>query len=112
MPTADGPRTLVSGPEEKAASAEASIAGLRVVVIAFGIVVYYVYFPHLGNPALAAVVAVVAQAYSLYVLLARPYLHFPILATSAWTTTTEGVLITAWLHATGDGASPFFVLWF
>ncbi|MEA3143826.1 MAG: hypothetical protein QOG31_1150 [Thermoplasmata archaeon] len=112
IPTANPTRMLVSGQEEKAASAESSIAGLRVVVIAFGIVVYYAYFPHLGNPELAAAVAVVAQAYSLYVLLFRPYLRFPILATSVWTTTTEGLLITAWLHATGDGASPFFVLWF
>ncbi|HEX2066600.1 MAG TPA: ATP-binding protein [Candidatus Thermoplasmatota archaeon] len=113
MPHVEGPpRTPASGREEKAASAEASIALLRVVVVAFGIAVYYLYFPGLEHPALAAAVAVVAQSYSLYLLLARPYLRFPALATSAWTAVTEGLLITLWLHATGGAASPFFLLWF
>jgi PAS domain S-box-containing protein len=105
-------RAPASGPEEKAASAEASIAVLRVVVIAFGVAAYWAFYAPAGRPALAATISTVAMAYALYVLAARPYLRYPILATSAWTSITEGLLITAWLHATGDAASPFYLLWF
>lgn len=100
--------------ERKALAAEERSAIVRFIVIAFNIVTYWLWLePNgMGVPWLAGVVTVVALGYGVYDLLFQPYLRFPIMATSAWTAVTDGVLITLWIRATGDFASPYYVLWY
>jgi len=110
-----GTQALRTGAEEKVAVAERRIAGLRFAVIVVNVVLYWGYFEphdHLGIPSLAAAITVVALGYSIYVLVGQPYRRFPILGTSLWTASTDGVLILFWLHATGDYASPYHILWY
>lgn len=100
--------------ERKAFIAEERSAIVRLLVIAFNVSTYWGWLhpQGLGDPALAAFVTVAAMVYGLYDLVFQPYLRFPIMATAAWTAVTDGVLITLWLHATGDFASPYYVLWY
>lgn len=101
-----------SAAEAKAYTAEKNTALLRLAVIVFGVLVYYLWFRGQGIPWLAATVSVVAMVYALVDVLGQPYKRFPILLTSAWTAVTDGALIMLWLHATGDIDSPFFPLWY
>lgn len=111
-PSVGSPRFATSGAEQKAFTAEKNTALLRLAVILFGVTVYWTAFYPRGIPWLAGLVTVVALVYALYDVLAEPFRHFPILVTSMWTAITDGVLITVWLHATGDIDSPFYLLWF
>jgi signal transduction histidine kinase len=111
----DAETAAAASPAElKAYGAEKNIAWVRLAVILFNIAAYWglLYPAQPGSPALAAFVTVVALAYAVLILAAQPYRRFPILATAAWTAATDGTLITLWLHATGDFASPFHLLWF
>lgn len=87
---------------------------MRFIVVLLNIGTYWLWLAPtgLGIPPLAAALSVVAFGYGTYDLLFHPYRHFPILATSAWTTLTDGLLITLWLHATGGFASPYYLLWY
>ncbi len=108
----EAPERGSTAAEQKAFTAEKNTSLVRLAVIVFGVIVYWsAYYPK-GVPWLAAVVSVVALGYALYDVLAEPYRRFPILVTSLWTAITDGVLITVWLHATGDVESPFYLLWF
>lgn len=104
-----------SAAEAKAYAAEENTALLRLVVILFGVGAYWgAYYP-LGLPGipwLAATISIVALLYALFDVIAKPYARWPIMVTSLWTAVTDGILITLWLHATGDVASPFFPLWY
>lgn len=88
------------------------MAGIRLAVILFNIAVYWWRLHPQGVPWLALTISLVASAYGAYVLLGAPYRRFPILLTSIWTAATDGVLILLWIHATGDFASPFHLLWY
>lgn len=100
--------------ERKALAAEERSAIVRFLVVTFNVVTYWLWLEPtgLGIPWLAAAVSVAAMAYGVYDLLFQPYLRYSILATSAWTAVTDGVLITLWIRATGDFASPYYVLWY
>lgn len=92
--------------------AEKNIAIVRFAVIVFNIAAYWSLLYPQGVPALAAAISVVALAYAFYVIFGQPYRRFPVLMTSVYTATTDGVLILLWIHATGDYHSPFHLLWY
>lgn len=102
----------VSPEEQKAYVAEKNVAWVRFAVIVFNVTIYWWQLYPLGVPWLALVITVVALGYAILVLAVEPYRKFPILVTSAWTATSDGVLIILWIHATGDFASPFYLLWY
>jgi signal transduction histidine kinase len=114
MAEAQDPAPAATAAELKAFSAEENTAWVRFAVIVFNIMVYWLllYPRQPGSPPLAAFVSVVAMAYTIFLVTTRPYRHFPVLATSLWTAVTDAALILLWLHATGDYASPFHLLWF
>ena len=101
-----------SAAERKALAAEERTAIVRFLVILFNVASYWLWLHPLGIPALAAVVATIALVYGAFDLLYQPQRHFPVLATSAWTTVTDALLITLWIHATGGFGSPYYLLWY
>ena len=103
---------LPSAAEATAFSAEANVAWVRAAVIAFNVAVYYLALAPQGVPWLAAAVSGVASVYAVVVLVWQPYRHLRVMTTSLWTATTDGVLITLWIHATGGFESPFHLLWY
>lgn len=100
--------------ERKALIAEERTAVVRLVVIAFNVATYWgwLYPAGLGERSLAAFVTIVALVYGVYDVVFKPHLRFPIMATAAWTAVTDGLLITLWILATGDFASPYYLLWY
>lgn len=102
----------VPADQEKALAAERDIAYIRLAVILFNIAVYWPLMRGQGIPWLAFSVSAVALGYAFYVVLARPYLRFPILSAAMFTAITDSVLITLWILATGGFDSPFYLLWY
>ena len=98
---------------EKFYAAEKDAATIRIAVIALNSVVYVflMSWEHV-IPWLADGLLSLAWVYALVVYFVQPYRRFPILLSSYFTTVTDAVLITAWLHATGGVDSPFWVLWY
>ena len=97
---------------EKVYAAEKGIAGIRVAIIALNSLVYHFLLPKEGTiPALAYAIIVLANAYGLFVYLGKPYVRFPAMMSSYFTTLLDASFITLWLAATGGVASPFHLLW-
>ncbi|MBW3581669.1 MAG: HAMP domain-containing histidine kinase [Euryarchaeota archaeon] len=97
----------------KALVAERQVAGVRTAVILFNIAVYYLVMDKTGTiPWLAHTISITATAYTFYVLLARPYIRYPVLVSAYFTSITDAALITLWILATGGLASPFYILWY
>ena len=99
-------------PQTRTLEAERDISYVRLAVILFNVAVYWPLLSDQGIPWLAVVVSLVAVAYAFYVVLARPYLRWPIMQAAMFTAVTDSVLITVWIFATGGFASPFHLLWF
>ncbi len=97
---------------EKAVTAEHRIAVVRLLVVLFNGITYAAVYGQMGTPVLAWPVFAIALVYSVGVVALRPYLRFPVMATSSFTTWTDGALITIWLIGTGGIASPYYLLWF
>ena len=72
--------------------------------------VYAVWLHPTGVMWLAWTVIVVANVYTLAVLI-RPPQPGTAMASAAWTTSTDAMLIVAWLTATGGAGSLFYPLW-
>lgn len=96
----------------KTLAAERDIAWVRFAVILFNVADYWGVLSGQGIPWLAAAVSVVALAYAVFVLVARPYLQWPVMQAASFTALTDSALITVWILATGGFASPFHLLWF
>lgn len=97
---------------EKVFAAERGIAGIRVAIIVLNSLAYVLLLDPAGTvPQLALGVIVAANAYGLYVLLAKPYRRFPAMLSSYFTTALDAAFITLWLGATGGFESPFYLLW-
>lgn len=104
---------VAPGPlQEKALAAERDIAYVRLAVILFNVAVYWPLLRHQGIPWLALTISVIAVTYAFYVVLARPYLRWPILQAAMFTAVSDAILITLWIFATGGYDSPFHLLWF
>ncbi|HUR62563.1 MAG TPA: PAS domain-containing sensor histidine kinase [Candidatus Thermoplasmatota archaeon] len=112
MPPTDMDAGSASPAEQKAFSAEQNTAWLRFAVVAFNVTLYWAVLYPAGDPPVAAATTVVALVYIVYIVGFQPYRRYPILATSLWTTLTDGTLIPVWVYATGGFESPFYVLWF
>lgn len=97
---------------EKIFSAEKNVSFLRLITVLFNSIVYVLFINNEPFPALAYTIIVVANSYSLYVILAKPYRKYPIFLASYFTYCTDAILITLWLLATGSYNSPFFALWY
>jgi PAS domain S-box-containing protein len=96
--------------EERAFRAERTLAGLRLLVIASGTVIYPLLLDHAGTVEwLAYLLLGLAWAYGLLVWLAEPYRRAPVMMTSAYTAVNDAVFTMLWLYATGGYASPFYV---
>src|ERR1051326_3307239 len=78
-PDPDAEEAAASPAELKAYSAEENTAWVRFAVIVFNIAAYWGLLSPAqpGVPALAAFVSVVAMAYAIYLVAARPYRRFP-----------------------------------
>ncbi len=92
---------------------EASISVVRLAIVVFNTVLFLLVTRQQATlPALAYAVIVAASAYSVWMLVARPYERFRFLVSAWFVSVADGVLITLWLAATGGFASPFFPLWY
>jgi signal transduction histidine kinase len=105
------PPGLTAAPT-KTLAAERDIAYVRLAVILFNVAVYWPLLRDQGVPWLAMTVSVVAVAYAFYVVLARPYLRYPVMQAAMFTAVTDSILITLWIFSTGGYDSPFHLLWF
>lgn len=95
----------------KSVEAEHRIAWLRLLVVAQGALTFFV----LMDPAttivwLVYVMMGLCWAYSLWMLIARPYLRWPALVSSYSTVAVDTLFIALWVYATGGAHSPFFLL--
>lgn len=105
--------SVAQGPlQDKALAAERDIAYVRLAVILFNVAVYWPLLRNQGIPWLALTISVLAVTYAFYVVLARPYMRWPILQAAMFTAVTDAVLITLWIFSTGGYDSPFHLLWF
>ncbi len=98
---------------EKVYAAEKDAALVRIAVIALNTVVFafLLSWEHV-IPWMAISLLSLAWVYGLFVHFVKPYRRFPILLSSYFTSLTDAVLITLWLHATGGFDSQFYVLWY
>lgn len=102
-----------SAAAEKVFAAEKNVSLVRIVVIVLNVFVYLVMMAKQDTiPWLAYAISGVASAYALAVLFFQPYRRYPIFLASYFTYTTDAVLITLWLLATGGYESPFYLLWY
>lgn len=102
-----------SADQEKTYAAEKHVALVRLAVLALNSVVYVFLLDKSGViTGYSDALLVLAWVYGLFVYFVRPYRRFPILLSSYFTTITDAVLITAWLHATGGFNSPYHLLWY
>lgn len=98
--------------QQKVFAAEKGLAGIRVAIIALNSVVYHFGMSKAGTiETLAYIIIVAANAYGLFVFLAKPYERYPAMMSSYFTTALDAAFITLWLIATGGFASPFYLLW-
>lgn len=98
---------------EKIFAAEKNIALLRCVIVAFNTLVYVFLMDKEGtNPGLAYTVIFTALLYCFFIIIVKPYRKYPIFLASYFTYSTDAILITLWLLATGGYVSPFFILWY
>ena len=96
---------------ERVIAAEQSVAGIRLLNIAAGTIIYPLWLQGPGTvPWLAYVLLLLAWIYGLYVALARPYLRYPFLLSSYFATLIDGAFILLWIYATGGLRSPFHIL--
>lgn len=98
---------------ERIHAAEKDVATVRLGVIALNSFVYFVLFNKAHTIAWLAIGALaMAWVYALTVHFLKPYRRHAIMQSGYFTSLTDALLITAWLHATGGFDSPFYVLWY
>lgn len=95
---------------DKLFAAERQIAGIRLLVILSGTVIYPFFLDKAGTqPLLAYSLLALAWLYGFYVYFAQPYRKYPLLLSAYFTTATDASFTMAWLYATGGFQSPFYV---
>ena len=99
--------------KERLYTAEYHIAVVRLLVVLVNIVVYLFFMDKSRSiPGLAWFIIVSAAIYSLLIVVLKPYRRYHILLASFYTSTTDALLISFWIIATGRYYSPFFPLWY
>ncbi|MGB1587079.1 MAG: ATP-binding protein [Thermoplasmatota archaeon] len=94
----------------KARVAERGVGWVRAAVVVLNSAVYAIWLHPTGIPWLAWSIVVVANLYSVAIVL-RPPQPGTALTSATWTATADAVLIGLWLTATGGPSSPFSLLW-
>jgi signal transduction histidine kinase len=98
----------------KSVEAEHRIALLRFLVVAQGALAYVFLMDRAAKDGtiewLVYVLMALCWAYSLWMLIARPYLRWPVLVSGYFTVISDTVFITLWVYATGGPQSPFYLL--
>ncbi len=98
--------------KEKLIAAEGHISAVRLILVIINILVYLLFVtPENATPWLAYPMMTFSLVYSLYYVFYRPYLRYPSLLNSYFTTLTDGAFIVGWIVATGISESPFYLLW-
>lgn len=104
-------RHLDDALQEKLYAAEEHISWVRFVIILFNSFVYIFLFEGDNHiPWLAWSIIVLANIYSVFVVAFKPYKKYPLLLSSYFSTTSDTLLITFWVMATGFAGSPFYVI--
>jgi diguanylate cyclase (GGDEF)-like protein len=91
---------------------EAHLQWVRAVIVIINAVLFLVSF---GSEAPtyrgALVIIVLSAAYSAALLAFKPYLRWPLLTASLFTTLTDSVFVTLWVMLTGGPDSPYYLLY-
>lgn len=96
----------------KVVSAEKRIAWLRLAVVLINCYVFLFLLPQdLITPGIAYPILILSLIYSIGIIAIRPFLNFKTLLPSYTTALIDAGFITAWVYATGNYHSPFFMLW-
>lgn len=104
---------LKSAIEKKLFEAERHIAVVRFLLILANTIIFLFFMEDDSMIRwLGWVVVVVANLYSIIVLVFEPYKKIAVLRASLFTTASDGGLITVWLIATGGAESAFNILWY
>jgi signal transduction histidine kinase len=99
--------------KEKLYAAEKNIGNVRIVVVLVNTFVYLFLMDKSGSSeGLAWFVIISAFLYSVIIIVFQPYKKYHLLLSSYFTTSSDAVLITLWIIATGSFSSPFYVLWY
>ena len=98
--------------EEKLLTAEKRIGILRLLISVFNAFIYLTFWSETGYSTFALSVIVFALVYSSVTLVFELYRKIKILRSVYLTTIGDGLLIAAWICATGYVDSPFYVLWY
>lgn len=97
---------------EKLIAAEGHISIVRLILVFINTLVYLLFVkPENAITWLAYPIIILSIAYAFYYVFYRPYLKYPSLLSSYFTTLTDGALIAFWIVATGISESPFYLLW-
>lgn len=93
--------------------AEKNLALLRILVIFLNAVVYHFLMEKTGTHTnIAYAVMAIAGSYCLLVYFFKPYKKYRVFLSSLFTSSTDALLISVWIYATGGFQSPFYVLWY
>lgn len=98
--------------EEKLLTAEKRIGILRLLLSVFNAFIYITFWNETGYSVFALSVIALALIYSSVTLIFELYRKIKFLRSIYLTTIGDGLLITAWICATGYMDSPFYVLWY
>lgn len=91
---------------------ERSVAQLRALVVGINVIAWALFLgPSSPRAPLAIAITGLAVPYAAWSLLARPYQRWPLLRLGAVTLTTDVILITLWVLATGGPDSPYWAIY-
>jgi PAS domain S-box-containing protein len=97
---------------QKALLAEEKISLLRVGLIIFNPLIYFLLMDNKGTlPIMVWIILGILIFYGLWILILKPYKKNPY-AYSIFFTIVDSILITGWMHTTGGANSPFFPLYY
>ncbi len=97
---------------QKAEAAEEQIAVARAIVIVFGTIVFFLLKDPRVRTEFAAWLLIPVWIYGALILIFRPYKKYPVLLASWFSYTSDALLSTLWIFATGGFHSPFHVLYY
>lgn len=102
----------VESVKEKLWQAESHISAVRLIVIVFNSLIYYLVLDdYLKINWFANSIIVISVSYAAVMLYYKPYKKYSILLSRSVSAGTDGFFITGWICATGAADSPFYLLW-
>jgi hypothetical protein len=92
---------------------EALLLWVRAAIVVVNSAIFFLgVHPDAPHYVEALIIIVASSAYAAALLAFRPYLRWPIMNASLFTTCTDSVFITLWVLATGGAYSDFYVLYY